>query len=170
VSLQERQRQKRIKADVIERDGSLCCYCDQVLSIEELTMEHLIPYSKGGSFNATNLTVACAICNQKRGNRPFFEYCKQFNWHNDKVEKYQRLYIANIKIKILNVAKENIQGHVMPLELIKNACQKLNMPEPDFSTYEKNYCLTITLQQESYWSDVKFNFIQLIRIIEAEAK
>src|SRR5713226_2855341 len=106
MGVQERRRQKRIKEYVINRDGMICCYCDMPLAPSDVTMEHIIPDSWHGTFNSTNLTVSCAICNNKRGNKPFFEYCKQFNFSNEKLEKYKRLYFNNLKIKILNIAKE----------------------------------------------------------------
>ena len=171
MGLQERNRQKRIRADVVERDGSICCYCDRVLLPEQITMEHIQPDSHQGTFNATNLTVACAPCNSKRGNRPFFEYCKQFHWHLDKLNKYQRLCLANLKIKVLNVAKEKVNsGHVIPSVIIEQACQTLDIDDLDFSIYEQNYCLNIRLHEWCHWSDIKFDFVQLIRIIEMEAK
>ncbi len=75
MGAQERRRQKRIRESVIVRDGLVCCYCDIPLTLETVTMEHIVPGSKRGTFNTTNLTVSCAECNNKRGNQPFFEYC-----------------------------------------------------------------------------------------------
>ena len=62
------RKEKRLA--IYLRDGLACCYCGQ--SIEDgtkLTLDHLKPYSKGGSNDATNLVTCCAICNSKRGNR-----------------------------------------------------------------------------------------------------
>src|SRR5271157_3302758 len=97
-----RRRLHRIRDYVVERDGLICCYCDKVLTPKTLTLDHIIPDSMHGSFNATNLTVACVKCNQKRGAIPFFEFCKQFQWPQDKIDKYKRLCSANIRIKVLN--------------------------------------------------------------------
>ena len=80
MSSQEKKRQKRIREFVINRDGSICCYCDKVLLREEITLDHIVPDSCRGTFNTTNLTVSCAKCNNRRGNKPFFDYCKQFNF------------------------------------------------------------------------------------------
>ena len=106
MGVQERNRQKRIREYVVERDGSICCYCNKVLSNETITLDHIVPDSKRGTFNTTNLTIACGECNNRRGNKPFFEYCKQFNWGPDKLDKYKRLYYSNLCIKVLNIAKE----------------------------------------------------------------
>ena len=86
MGAQERKRQKRIKEYVINRDGMICCYCDKVLTPETVTMEHIVPDSKRGTFNTTNLTVSCSDCNNRRGNKPFFEYCKKFHFPEDKLE------------------------------------------------------------------------------------
>jgi 5-methylcytosine-specific restriction endonuclease McrA len=53
------------------RDGLACCYCGAgVEQAERLTLDHLKPYSKGGSNAATNLVTCCLRCNSARGVRP----------------------------------------------------------------------------------------------------
>lgn len=52
------------------RDGLACCYCG--MSVEQgakLTLDHLRPYSHGGTNNETNLVTCCLKCNSSRGNR-----------------------------------------------------------------------------------------------------
>ncbi len=52
------------------RDGLACAYCGS--SVEEgtqLTLDHLTPYSFGGSNHETNLVTCCQKCNSSRGNR-----------------------------------------------------------------------------------------------------
>lgn len=52
------------------RDGLACVYCGQAVADgAKLTLNHLKPYSKGGSNNATNLVTCCAICKASRGTR-----------------------------------------------------------------------------------------------------
>ena len=89
MGFQERKRKQRIKDYVISRDGLICCYCNSILTLNNVTLDHIVPYSKKGTFNATNLTVSCASCNSKRGNIPFFEYCQQFNFTEEKLFKYK---------------------------------------------------------------------------------
>ncbi|AEI52175.1 HNH endonuclease [Runella slithyformis] len=55
---------------IYARDGFACCYCFS--SVEEgiqLTLDHLTPYSKGGSHHEKNLVTCCRRCNSARGNR-----------------------------------------------------------------------------------------------------
>jgi hypothetical protein len=172
MGAQERKRQKRIREYVINRDGALCCYCDRVLGDEDITLEHIVPDSKRGTFNTTNLTIACSECNNRRGNKPFFEYCKRFNWGEEKLQKYRTLYFNNLKIKVLNIAKEECikDDEIAPQTIIKKACQVLKIKGMDFSEYEKTYQFEIKFDQLSDRKKIKFCFEQLIRIIEADYK
>lgn len=175
MGAEERKRQKRIRDYVINRDGMICCYCDMPLPLEAITMEHIVPDSKRGTYSTTNLTVSCAGCNSRRGNRPFFEYCKQFHFSEEKLERYKKLYKNNLRIKVLNIAKEeclpvlaDAAGKVVPYTIIKRACQTLKIRPMDFSDYEKMYFFEIKFNELSEGKRIKFCFEQLIRIIEAD--
>jgi HNH endonuclease len=175
MGLQERNRQKRIKEYVINRDGMICCYCDFPLTKEQITLEHIVPDSHRGTFNTTNLTISCGTCNNKRGNKPFFDYCKKFNWSEDKLDKYKRLYLSNLRIKVLNIAKEEclpllatVEDKAVPLEIIEAACHILKIRIIDFSHYEKEYFFSIKFDELAERKRIKFCFEQLIRILEAE--
>ena len=167
------EKKLRIKTYVVERDGSICCYCDKVLAWNEVTLDHIIPDSKHGEFNTTNLTVACAKCNETRGNVSFFEYCERFHWPWDKIAKYRRLVSSNMKIKVLNIAKENYVPdirNVTAASLIKRACQMIGIKLMDFSDYEKRYFFTIRFDERCDLKQIKFVFEELIRIIKAESR
>jgi len=145
--------------------------------METVTMEHIVPDSRRGTFNTTNLTVSCSEHNNKRGNKPFFDYCKQFNWPDDKIDKYKKLYFNNLKIKILNIAKEeclpksvNTSEQVVPLAIIQQACHVLKIRGMDFTDYENMYQFEIKFGEMADRKRIKFCFEQLIRIIEADSE
>jgi 5-methylcytosine-specific restriction endonuclease McrA len=48
-----------------------CCSSSDVFTLDELTLDHLIPKSKGGSNNLENLRLTCLCCNRSRGNSLF---------------------------------------------------------------------------------------------------
>jgi 5-methylcytosine-specific restriction endonuclease McrA len=50
--------------NVFKRDHFTCQYCG---TNRDLTLDHLIPRSKGGKSNWTNLVTACKSCNAKKG-------------------------------------------------------------------------------------------------------
>ena len=51
--------------NVFKRDNHSCQYCG---SNKDLTLDHLIPKSKGGKSSWTNLVTACKNCNAHKGN------------------------------------------------------------------------------------------------------
>lgn len=52
---------------IILRDNSTCQYCGKVYPIKELTVDHIIPVSRGGGNTWKNLVTACKKCNTKKG-------------------------------------------------------------------------------------------------------
>lgn len=55
-----------LRALVYERDEFTCQLCG---ATDDLTLDHIIPWSHGGSDTITNLRVLCRSCNSSRGNR-----------------------------------------------------------------------------------------------------
>ena len=55
------------KKNVFRRDDFACQYCGHDES--DLTIDHVIPKSRGGTTNWNNVVVACKRCNLKKGNR-----------------------------------------------------------------------------------------------------
>ena len=55
---------------IIERDGGRCQMCGGSGSSVELQLDHIQPYSKGGSCVAANLQVLCSACNAYKSARP----------------------------------------------------------------------------------------------------
>lgn len=55
------------------RDDLACTYCGKSADVK-LTLDHLLPYSLGGSNKETNLVTCCLTCNSARGNRPVKEF------------------------------------------------------------------------------------------------
>lgn len=51
---------------IYKRDGYTCVYCG---SHRNLTLDHVIPKSRGGSNSWTNLVTSCQKCNLKKADR-----------------------------------------------------------------------------------------------------
>jgi 5-methylcytosine-specific restriction endonuclease McrA len=54
------------KYNVYRRDGHQCAYCG---SKENLTLDHVIPKSRGGKSSWDNLATCCFKCNNKKGDK-----------------------------------------------------------------------------------------------------
>jgi 5-methylcytosine-specific restriction endonuclease McrA len=55
------------RSNIILRDDSKCQYCAKHFPTEQLTLDHVVPKSRGGLNTWTNLVAACKKCNQKKG-------------------------------------------------------------------------------------------------------
>lgn len=54
------------RQNVFKRDGGQCQYCG---TIHDLTLDHVLPRSRGGKSSWENLATACKPCNSKKGDR-----------------------------------------------------------------------------------------------------
>jgi 5-methylcytosine-specific restriction endonuclease McrA len=54
------------RREVLRRDHHTCQYCG---STHNLTLDHVVPLSRGGSHSWDNVVTACERCNQRKGNR-----------------------------------------------------------------------------------------------------
>jgi 5-methylcytosine-specific restriction endonuclease McrA len=55
------------RRNLFHRDGHCCQYCGY--SGEKLSVDHVVPRSRGGTDSWENVTTACLSCNVRKGNR-----------------------------------------------------------------------------------------------------
>lgn len=78
-----RQHQATKIAKIKERDGTLCYLCGKPITNGDMTMEHLIPKSKGGSSRVDNLALVHGRCNTRKGDILIEELELPFTWDDD---------------------------------------------------------------------------------------
>lgn len=74
------------RKNILERDAYTCQYCEKRYDRSNLTLDHVIPKSKGGKSTWLNIVTACKLCNQKKGNRLLSE----LKWTLRKAPHYPR--------------------------------------------------------------------------------
>ncbi len=57
------------RRSVLARDGHCCQYCGRHFPAHQLSMDHVIPRSRGGTTTWLNVVCACLKCNVKKGGR-----------------------------------------------------------------------------------------------------
>ncbi len=70
LNLVKRKKRKNVsfsKKNILRRDNFTCQYCGN--REYPLTVDHVIPKSRGGKTTWTNVVVACKPCNMKKGSR-----------------------------------------------------------------------------------------------------
>ena len=55
------------RVDAWTRQGGLCFWCRSAITRDEVTAEHMVPRSQGGSNQSWNISAACKLCNLARG-------------------------------------------------------------------------------------------------------
>lgn len=75
------QLSKEIYRELILNSKMICIFCDTKLSTRNskyapnhLTIEHLVPITRGGTNDITNLRISCRQCNIEKQNRLIHEW------------------------------------------------------------------------------------------------
>lgn len=66
----KRRRVRVNRHRILKRDNHSCVYCE---SKKQLTIDHIIPKSKGGGNTWDNLVTCCISCNSKKGDKMLHE-------------------------------------------------------------------------------------------------
>jgi len=93
------------KNEIKKRDGFKCVECD---STQDLTVDHIIPVSKGGTNMSVNLRTLCGTCNKRKGN--------QIQWSLWKKITYA-LHVENLITRLNNELRGIIFGN---LSILRN--------------------------------------------------
>jgi len=57
------------RRNVFARDGNQCQYCGHNFPTSELSLDHVVPRSRGGGTTWENIVCACVACNVRKGGR-----------------------------------------------------------------------------------------------------
>ena len=69
TSTRSRNISKSVRVSVLNRDRYKCVFCGRSSKKVELEVDHIIPFSKGGSNEISNLQTLCFDCNRGKGSR-----------------------------------------------------------------------------------------------------
>jgi 5-methylcytosine-specific restriction endonuclease McrA len=84
-----RRRAQWSRKGVLVRDDYMCIYCGvqpgtlqkgKVVAKSDLTIDHILPKSRGGKDTWSNTACACAACNHKKGDRLPHEVGMKLKW------------------------------------------------------------------------------------------
>lgn len=57
------------RKNILARDGNRCQYCGKKYSASQLSVDHIVPRSRGGSATWANMVACCSKCNTRKGGR-----------------------------------------------------------------------------------------------------
>ncbi len=105
---------EEVRKNVLIRDNYTCYICGDKLeenstsTLNEISLDHIIPVTSGGLTDESNLKCCCNFCNQVKDDRPltpqlktqitlYKKYCKENN-----LKKLSRKYRSALGIKSFN--------------------------------------------------------------------
>lgn len=68
-----------IRQEVYRRDDFTCQYCNIKYTPHDLTIDHLIPISRGGLDEMTNYVTCCRQCNYRKSNTSLVQFSQSVN-------------------------------------------------------------------------------------------
>ena len=90
-----KQTVKFNRRNIFARDNNQCQYCGKKFPTSELSLDHVVPRSQGGSSTWENIVCACVACNVRKGGRT----PKEASMHLiRKPEKPKRSPMLNLKL------------------------------------------------------------------------
>lgn len=108
-------------ASILKRDGHKCTYCG---STEKLTADHVVPLTRGGTNDESNLTACCIPCNSKKGNKLTSEWLPATstvfhpNVHPTPVDAKNASNTSsitnNLSLDRVGERKPSVRGHRLP--------------------------------------------------------
>ena len=70
INVRRRREQSGMKRlRIYMRDKFRCQYCGDKKGVSELTLDHILPRSRGGDNSPVNVVTACVTCNNRKANR-----------------------------------------------------------------------------------------------------
>jgi 5-methylcytosine-specific restriction endonuclease McrA len=81
------------RQNIYRRDDYKCVYCN---SKDNLTLDHVVPKSKGGANSWTNLVTCCSDCNIRKGDKDLDDFLLE-NDYEMKYEPFKPHYIYFIE-------------------------------------------------------------------------
>lgn len=82
------------KNNVFKRDDYTCQYCGEKHKHSSLTIDHVIPTSKGGKNKWDNVVSCCLTCNNLKGNKYLEELSNDFIQTGFEIKPYRPHYLA----------------------------------------------------------------------------
>jgi len=116
-----------------------CAYCQK--ENIPLLLEHIIPKAKGGTDRVSNLTIACAQCNQKKGTQNIEDFLKR-----------KPLILQRIKTQLKTPLKDGAAVNATRWKLF-NSLKDLGLPVSTSSGGLTKYNRTRLGLKKSHWLD-----------------
>jgi hypothetical protein len=98
---------------IFVRDNYTCGYCGKRCSDDEITIDHIVPSSKGGEWSWDNLVTSCIDCNRKKRDNIWYPKYSKLG----KIEHFI-IQLSKYKNRLHPIIKEYIKTYVKKADVI----------------------------------------------------
>ena len=77
IAMTSSEAKRLWRRSIKEHFDCTCAYCGETYDINDLTLDHVHPRSRGGGDNK-NLVCACLACNQDKGSNHWKEFISRY--------------------------------------------------------------------------------------------
>ena len=142
----------KVRAYLLERHNYICQYCNGLSKDIRLEVEHKTPRMQGGTDSIDNLTLACHLCNQNKGNRTLKQWLDDLCYKTDHLSSRRRDCIgkvmSNRTISMRDAAAVNTTNKKL-VEVIQQL-GILTISRPAYMTKYNRHRLN---QEKDHWID-----------------
>jgi 5-methylcytosine-specific restriction endonuclease McrA len=122
---------KAVREHLLAKWQRQCAYCQT--SGVPLQVEHLIPKSRGGSDRASNLVIACDLCNKRKGSRTAEEFDYPEIQAQARVPLTDAAHVSSIKTVVVKLLAQQFRAERVAVrygyETNYQRIQVLNLPK-----------------------------------------
>lgn len=62
------------RRDIFNKYDGHCAYCGKKVEFDDMTIDHIIPFSKNGGNDLENTIPSCQLCNNQKADRSIEEF------------------------------------------------------------------------------------------------
>lgn len=170
------QVSKKLRFDVLERDGFRCRYCGAEPNDGALHVDHIIPVAEDGATAIDNLIASCEPCNSGKGKRvigaaqplpDFAAMTAEAKATTAELTKWSRAHKKR-EDTLTKAAEQIITDHniSVPLKTIKGAIRDYGIAEVDYAAD----VMSDRIERQNYQGQVSYLFGVLHKRANEESK
>jgi len=109
---------KRLRFTILRRDKNRCQYCGRYAPEVKLHLDHIIPVSKGGLSERSNLITACSDCNLGKYNTLLTDTCYNSDVSLTDEEQKRLSYIRELLVlyhskEMIDIVQEGFDAMII---------------------------------------------------------
>ena len=122
---------------IAKETGRVCAYCGKEITNEnDLTLDHVIPVSKGGKDSSENLVIACKACNSEKANLDVNKYAHFLNIMNSLAQNNDNDFMKET-ISGLKILLKNFNDELKEIKKRKSYLEKKRLATLESMMYDK---------------------------------